>query len=257
MTTKIKLPPINPNAGVSKRLKSGINSINRYILIQHVDNLLNNASVYKSMIDDTSYRRAMIGRLTSRLNEYLAQASRDVARKAVLDQVKAFDAIFGRQLKTKANLEIDMMLTPSLMDYIASIVEVNMSEIRTLAGRQIDEAARIVYQGILDGYDAGKIATDLRKSYNISRKKAEHLVRRQTAITKAHIEDYRRQEIGITHAVWLHSHAGIKPRPSHVAADGKEYEIGKGMYLDGKWTLPGKEPNCRCNSYAIINLDIK
>jgi uncharacterized protein with gpF-like domain len=58
--------------------------------------------------------------------------------------------------------------------------------------------------------------------------------------------------LGITQAIWQHSHAGKKPRPSHVKADGKTFDIEKGMYLDGKWVQPAEEYNCRCTSRAII-----
>ena len=44
----------------------------------------------------------------------------------------------------------------------------------------------------------------------------------------------------------------MPPRASHVAASGKRYDVAKGMYLDGVWTWPGHEINCRCVSKAVI-----
>ena len=50
----------------------------------------------------------------------------------------------------------------------------------------------------------------------------------------------------------MHSHAGKEPRLSHVAANGKRFDVGKGISLDGKWVQPGEEINCRCTSRAVI-----
>lgn len=62
----------------------------------------------------------------------------------------------------------------------------------------------------------------------------------------------RQEGLGITEAIWMHSHGGKHPRPSHVAADGKRYTISEGMYLDGVWAWQRREPKCRCVSRSVI-----
>lgn len=68
------------------------------------------------------------------------------------------------------------------------------------------------------------------------------------------MEEARRQEIGIEEAMWQHSHAGKKPRPTHVAMHGKIYQISEGMWdpAEQKRIWPGQLINCRCTSRAII-----
>jgi uncharacterized protein with gpF-like domain len=53
--------------------------------------------------------------------------------------------------------------------------------------------------------------------------------------------------LGITEGIWLHSHAGRTPRPTHVAMNGKRYLISKGMWDSAvkKFIWPGEEINCR------------
>ncbi|MFO5701646.1 phage head morphogenesis protein, partial [Klebsiella pneumoniae] len=41
-------------------------------------------------------------------------------------------------------------------------------------------------------------------------------------------------------------------QPSTVKAAGKVFELSKGMYLDGKWVMPGEEINCRCTWSPVI-----
>lgn len=69
---------------------------------------------------------------------------------------------------------------------------------------------------------------------------------------------------GIKHAVWLYSGAPCQMNPktpsakdicqdaAHKAANGKWYEVAKGMLLNGRFTLPGREDGCKCSSRPII-----
>jgi hypothetical protein len=74
----------------------------------------------------------------------------------------------------------------------------------------------------------------------------------------------RKVSLGIKHAAWLHSGAPCEMNPKnpedwelrqdaiHRAANGKQFEVSKGMFLDGKWTWPGNEPGCRCMSKPVV-----
>ena len=66
------------------------------------------------------------------------------------------------------------------------------------------------------------------------------------------IEEARATELGVTRAIWVHSSASKEPRPSHVKASGTEYELQKGLYLDGEWLKPAQAINCRCRPRLII-----
>ncbi|MEG3387194.1 hypothetical protein V5H41_25765, partial [Salmonella enterica] len=37
-----------------------------------------------------------------------------------------------------------------------------------------------------------------------------------------------------------------------LKANGKRFDLRKGMFLDGKWVLPGEEINCKCGWEAVI-----
>lgn len=70
----------------------------------------------------------------------------------------------------------------------------------------------------------------------------------------------RQEVIGIKQARWLYSGAPCEIDPkkptgqdaAHRAANGKLFDVSKGMLLNGKWTLPGAEPGCRCVSKSIV-----
>ncbi len=77
------------------------------------------------------------------------------------------------------------------------------------------------------------------------------------------IDRERQASLGITHAKWKYvvscmrnpsqpSAAEVQRDAAHCAANGKRYEVSKGMFVDGKWTWPGVEEGCKCMSRSII-----
>ena len=74
----------------------------------------------------------------------------------------------------------------------------------------------------------------------------------------------RQAALGIEHSIWVYSGAPCQLNPKkpsvedvrqdaeHKAANGKRYEIAKGMFLNGRFTIPGWADGCRCSSRSII-----
>lgn len=93
---------------------------------------------------------------------------------------------------------------------------------------------------------AGEISLSLSK-------KATALIRRDEQISA-----------GIKYATWRYSGAPCQPttrQPSandirqdaaHRAADGKRYEVTRGMLLNGHLTMPGREEDCKCFSRSVV-----
>ena len=103
------------------------------------------------------------------------------------------------------------------------------------------------------------LSQKLRENFEIAEKRAALIAVDQNNKAKAIIENARRQQLGIKRAVWQHSSAGKKPRPTHLEMEGKEFELSKGMFDPdangkgrGEWIWPGQLINCRCTSRAII-----
>ena len=135
---------------------------------------------------------------------------------------------------------------------LQAAMQSNVGLIRSIGQQYLSRVEQDVWNAVSAGYDLAQLTQTLRNSYGISERRAAFIARDQTNKAKAVIEQARRQALGITEAIWMHSHAGKTPRPSHVAANGKRFDIAKGMYLDGKWVQPGEEINCRCTSRAVI-----
>jgi uncharacterized protein with gpF-like domain len=88
----------------------------------------------------------------------------------------------------------------------------------------------------------------------VTRKRAALISRDQNSKATSALHKARQLELGIEEGIWMHSHGGKKPRPSHLKNDGKKYDIKKGWYdPDAKqWVQPGELISCHCVGRSII-----
>jgi uncharacterized protein with gpF-like domain len=152
----------------------------------------------------------------------------------------------------KAGFTVKFSPTPASIDAYQATLAQNVALIKSLPREYIAGIENAVWASVLEGRNLDSLTTVLRQRYGMTLRRAALISRDQNRKATALIENVRRSELGITHAIWLHSHAVKTPRPSHKAFSGHVYELKKGAYLDGKWVWPGTEINCRCLSRAII-----
>jgi hypothetical protein len=112
--------------------------------------------------------------------------------------------------------------------------------------------------------DLHLLCTELMKIDGMTRRRAVEIARSLSNKTTAIMNRERQASLGITHATWMYPNAPCMRDPRHpVAADvqqdsahrlanGKRYEISKGLFVDGKWTWPGVEEGCKCSSRAVL-----
>lgn len=123
-----------------------------------------------------------------------------------------------------------------------------------------------LYDAALRSISAGR---DLSLIYNalvqmkikgMTKRRAEEIARLLNNKATALMDRERQQSLGIKSALWLYSGAPCEINPkkptgqdaAHRAANGKPFDVGKGMFLNGKWTWPGVEPGCRCVSKSVV-----
>jgi SPP1 gp7 family putative phage head morphogenesis protein len=152
----------------------------------------------------------------------------------------------------KAGFTVKFTMTPAANDILQATIQQNVGLIKSIASEHLSKVQGLVMRSVQAGRDIGGLTKDIEEQFGITRRRAVLIARTQNALATASMNKARALEVGITEAVWLHSHAGRTPRPSHVKANGKKYDIAKGMYLDGEWLQPGQAINCRCLSKPLI-----
>lgn len=144
--------------------------------------------------------------------------------------------------------------TPSSRAAYQAVVAEQVNLIKSIPQQYLKDVESKVWGSVMKGADMHALSVDLRKTYGVTRDRAAVIARDQNNKAKAIIEKTRRQELGITHAIWQHSAGGKVPRATHVAMSGKAYPLTQGMYdkAEGKYVLPGELINCRCTSKAVV-----
>lgn len=180
-----------------------------------------------------------------KLAEYFAKAAKDRTDAAL------------KKILADAGISVPFKQTRSVMDVYKGVQNENVSLIKSIASEYLSEVEGMVMRSVTTGRDLGTLSKELQARFGITKRRAALISRDQNNKATAVITRARQAELGITQAVWVHSSAGKHPRPSHVAfaagkLGGPVYEIAKGAYLDGVWTWPGVEINCRCVAKSII-----
>jgi SPP1 gp7 family putative phage head morphogenesis protein len=152
----------------------------------------------------------------------------------------------------KAGISVRFQITPAIQEALdASTVE-NISLIKSLGQQHLTQVEQLVMRSVTAGRDVGGLTKALQQQLGVTKRRATVIARNQNGMATATVNKVRQQELGIKKAIWVHSSAGRHPRPEHVAANNQEYDVDKGMWLEQRWTWPGREINCRCVSRSII-----
>lgn len=157
-----------------------------------------------------------------------------------------------REILRKHNFTVRFKPTRAMNEAYQAVIGENVSLINSLPQKYLTDVEGIVMRSVQTGRDLGTLTKALEQNYGVTKHRAKLIARTQNNMATATMTRVRQKEAGITKARWLHSAGGKTPRPEHVAFSGQAYDIEKGAFLEGKWTWPGVEINCRCVSIPII-----
>lgn len=240
---KNKLKEIKPNLGIERAYLKELRAI-----LLRIKKDINEAK-------DTNLAKFgnRIDYLLERWQNRLGKLGIKLAKRFIRSSRSTYDKQFMNELK-KAGFTVKFSLNKDIEEVLEGAIAQNVGLIKSIGTEYLERVQQQVWEGVTNGYDLGQISKSLVDAYGISDRRAAFIARDQGAKLHAVIERERRKEAGITQAVWLHSHAGKTPRPSHVRANGKVFDIEKGLYLDGEWILPGTIYNCRCGSKSLLDI---
>lgn len=257
----VKLDPIRPNVGLEaayrKKLQDLIAEMSRSVIYWTRAAWKKSPPLARIAQDDARHRAPIVDlrRTMERLGRHWQRRFDDLApelAKVFVNGATAHtDAAFMASLK-KSGFTVKFSPTQASMEGFQAVLSENVGLIKSIPAEYLQSVQGDVFRAVSSGYDLQKLTDTLQSRYGVTHKRAAFIARDQSSKAKAVIENVRRRELGITQAIWQHSGAGKEPRPSHVAANGKTFDLDKGMLLDGELLLPGVAINCRCTSRAVI-----
>ena len=196
------------------------------------------------------------------------------AEKTLYELLRRWGARYDDEAKSIANWFVktaDVTTTTSLFNSLKQVVPTvkpktsrrtqnilsaltkdNVSLIKSIPTKYFEQVHGSVMRAMATGRDLESLKKDILSIGATTDKRADLIARDQANKATSVINRARQQDLGITKAVWLHMRGGKEPRQSHVAADGEEFDLSKGMFLDGKWIQPGEEINCGCIAAPIV-----
>ena len=252
----VAIAPVRPNVGLrmsyQKRLDGLIHrmqaSVHKTVMAQYRERPPEAIAADES---PTAAMTAAMNRLGAEWERRFAEfASREGPwfGRATKD---AADRSFAAGLKA-AGFTVKFQMTPAVNDIMRATIAEQVNLIKSIPAQYLTQVRGDVMRAVQVGGDDGALSTALEEQYGVTKRRAAIIARDQSAKATASVTRARQAELGITEAIWLHSLGGRKPRPEHLAFNGKKYDIAKGAYLEGVWTWPGWMPNCRCVSKPII-----
>lgn len=253
----IVLKPVSGNAGIEagyrKRLNALINEMNDSIMYWV-------SAAYKANTPEAALAsdespamalRSTMSKMARRWQVKFDKGSDKLARWFAESTRDYSDRAFAKIL-ADAGISVQFKSTAAVNDAYQAIIGENVGLIKSIASRNLTQVETMVMQSVQQGRDLSTLSKSLQHEFGVTKRRAALIARDQNNKATATITKTRQQQLGITQAKWRHSSGGKEPRHSHVAANGKTYDIDKGMHLDGKWTWPGVEINCRCVAQPVI-----
>ncbi|WP_334109089.1 phage head morphogenesis protein [Methylobacillus sp.] len=244
----ILLPDFKPSAGIRARYRAELNRLLRSVrndvmelVKNHKHEIAMDAPTLPQLIDDLMV--FWLKRLTE-----LPQV---IAREFVTSTASAYDKRFSAALR-QHGFTVNLQMTDYTRAAMKAAVGQNVGLIKSIPTEYLADVSKLVWSAVEGGFDLKTLTDNLDHAYHIGRNRCKLIALDQSRKVHAVMEQARRKELGVTRAIWRHSAAAKEPRKSHVAANGKIFDVDKGLYLDGKWVLPGQEIMCGCTSRAII-----
>lgn len=195
--------------------------------------------------------RKRMNRLARIWQRRFNEASQPVAQEFAEKAMTAADISLRDALRQKG-FSVEFQMSRAANDVFQATIGENVGLIKSIASEHLQDVQGLVMRSVQQGRKLDDLTQDLQKRYQVTRRRAEFIARDQNNKATATITRVRQQSLGITQAKWMHSAGGKHPRQSHVEANGKVYDVDKGMYIDGAWIRPGELPNCRCVAQSVI-----
>ena len=251
----IVLAPVHPNAGLTaayqRKLDSLIDRMNASLVYWLTAAYRANTPEMAADASPAATLRAAMSKLSNFWQKRFDDAAPELAKYFALHATQRADGAL-RDILKRAGFTVQFRLTREANDVYQATLAENVGLIKSIAAQHLTQVEGLVMRSVQQGRDLGFLSKELHERYGVTKRRAAFIARDQSNKATATITRVRQRQLGITEAVWMHSHGGRHPRQSHVAADGKRYEIDKGMLIDGEYIFPGTLPNCRCVSRSVI-----
>jgi SPP1 gp7 family putative phage head morphogenesis protein len=254
---KPKIRALHPNVGIEvkyrQRLTSLIAEMHNSIIYWLVAAYRSNEpAVAQDELPANAMQKAL-KELRQRWEKRFEEMAPKLAEYFAKDVSQRSDASLKRILK-QGGMSVKFKSTRAQKDVMAAAVHENVSLIKSIPQRHLDEVEGLVMRSVQRGRALGELSKELQQRFGATKRRAALIARDQNNKVSGTLRDVRQLELGIKEAIWIHSGGGKEPRPTHIRNNGQKYDIAKGWYdpAEKKFIRPGELINCKCVSRPVI-----
>lgn len=195
----------------------------------------------------------VVRRLKRRWNNRFDAMAQELAKYFAKAVTQRSDVELKKILK-RAGWTVEFTITQPMREALRAIVAENVALIKSIPQQYLTQVETAVMRSVVAGRDLGTLSDELRNQFGVTKRRAALIARDQNNKATGALQRIRFQEVGITRAIWRHSAAGKEPRPTHVANDGQEYDVGEGWFDPAvqQFIRPGELINCRCVALPVL-----
>lgn len=248
------LAPVRPNAGLEDWYRGQLDQAIAAMQVSvsfWVKAVYNRAGVASDAASPATAMQRELAKLNSKWQSVFDKLARRLSKQLARRVTAYSDGSLQAQLRARG-FSVKFQATQAMKDAYQAVRLEQVNLIRSIPRQCLTEVGSLVYRSVMRGRDLHTLTEQLQHRFHVTRDRAELIARDQNNKATATLTGARQQSLGIEEGYWRHSGAGKVPRPSHVKASGTRFKLNKGLYLDGKWVLPGEDINCRCTWSPII-----
>jgi len=251
----ITLAPVHPNAGLTvayqKRIDALVDAMQKSLVYWLTAVYRANTPEMATDASPAATLRAAMGKLSRYWQQRFDDAAPDLAKWFSENTMRRSDGAL-RDILKRAGFTVEFKLSREANDVMQAVLAEQVGLIKSIASEHLTQVQGLVMRSVQQGRDLETLSKELHERYGVTKRRAALIARDQNNKSTAVIARVRQQSLGIKTAKWLHSHGGKEPRKSHQDADGKVFDVSKGMLIDGEYIWPGQLINCRCVSRSVI-----
>lgn len=251
--TRKTLNPSVPNVGVKNWYYS---ALRKHISAMTDDALNEIECVFKqnALANDASpaaLLHTLLRKLATRWGKRFNKLSSNLAKTFCERSAETIDRPLISQL-VEIGFAFDFKMTDAMQNASTAIIAENVALIKSIPQQYFTRIESLVMQSVTRGGDLAELKKQLKNQFGVTDRRARLIATDQNRKASSSLAVVRQQSLGIKKGIWLHTGAGQHPRPDHVAANGREFDIRKGCLISGKYILPGQEINCGCTWRPIM-----
>lgn len=137
-------------------------------------------------------------------------------------------------------------LSPNAAAAMPAMIKENVELITHIGESDITRISEVLTKGLQEGMDYNALRQELNATDGFDGARADRVALDQINKINQQVQIMNAKSLGCTHARWKHVPGQYTSRRTHMAMDGKEFNLNEGLYDNsvGRNVIPGQLPYC-------------